>query len=437
MHPEWWVWGMDEVTARMNGMGPGMMHGRAGLGLAHPAQLETLKTELGITPAQEQAWSKYAKAVQDAAVTMKTTGESVDPDAVSKMSPADRYAFVSKMREQGQRGSAPSRRQPTSCCATLDATQKAKASDILPGIAFGPARCAGRLRANQEHKHRRYRRNPLGAAASRGSSSDTLLARIFPCRPRRRLLGARRFCCPARRRPVGRRRTAAMGASCTVGRTSPADPTIDRGTQRRAGEACVAEHAASIWLRTGSAVTGHIRELPGPVVRVRNGDTIPFRVDNRLDEETTLHWHGMLVPSHVDGGPHNTIKPGAVWSPEITIKQPASTNWFHPHPHGNTAPQVYSGLAGMMIVTDGGDRDRGLPETYGVDDLPIVLQDKRFNRDGDIVYQPDMMDMMHGFQGDTLVVNGAIASHGERACGHGAPSAAECGERPHLRSALF
>ena len=56
----------------------------------------------------------------------------------------------------------------------------------------------------------------------------------------------------------------------------------------------------------------------------------------------------------------------------------------------------------------GGGRDRGLPETYGADDLPIVLQDKRFGRDGRAVYQPDMMDLMHGFQGDTLVVNGAI-----------------------------
>ena len=146
----------------------------------------------------------------------------------------------------------------------------------------------------------------------------------------------------------------------------------------------------------------------GPVVRVRAGDTIPFRVENRLDEETTLHWHGLLVPSQVDGGPHNTIRPGGVWLPELTIRQPAATAWFHPHPHGNTARQVYSGLAGMMIISDGGDRDRGLPETYGVDDLPIVLQDKRFGRDGRIVYQPDMMDLMHGFQGDTLVVNGAI-----------------------------
>jgi FtsP/CotA-like multicopper oxidase with cupredoxin domain len=146
----------------------------------------------------------------------------------------------------------------------------------------------------------------------------------------------------------------------------------------------------------------------GPVVRVRSGDTVPFRVENRLDEETTLHWHGLWVPSHVDGGPHNTIEPGAVWSPELTIRQPATTAWFHPHPHGSTARQVYSGLAGMMIVSDGADADRGLPAAYGVDDLPVVLQDKRFGRGGTLVYEPDMMDLMHGFQGDTLVVNGAI-----------------------------
>ena len=161
----------------------------------------------------------------------------------------------------------------------------------------------------------------------------------------------------------------------------------------------------------GAAVpsTGISSSYLGPVVRVRSGDTIPFRVENRLDEETTLHWHGLLIPSDVDGGPHNTIKPGGVWTPELKINQPAATHWFHPHPHGNTAKQVYGGLAGMMIVSDGGDRDRGLPETYGVDDLPIVLQDKRFGRNGALVYEPTMMDLMHGFQGDTLVVNGAIA----------------------------
>jgi FtsP/CotA-like multicopper oxidase with cupredoxin domain len=160
----------------------------------------------------------------------------------------------------------------------------------------------------------------------------------------------------------------------------------------------------------GRAVASHgiSASYLGPVVRVRSGNTVSFRVENRLDQETTLHWHGLLVPSHVDGGPHNSIRPGAAWSPEITIRQPAATTWFHPHPHGNTARQVYSGLAGMMIVSDGNDGERGVPATYGIDDLPIVLQDKRFAGNGDIVYQPDMMDIMHGFQGDTLVVNGAV-----------------------------
>jgi cuproxidase len=160
----------------------------------------------------------------------------------------------------------------------------------------------------------------------------------------------------------------------------------------------------------GAAVpsTGISSSYLGPVVRVRSGATIPFRVENRLDEATTLHWHGLMVPSHVDGGPHNMIAPGAVWTPEITVKQPAATTWFHPHAHGSTARQVYGGLAGLMIVSDCGDRDRGLPETYGIDDLPVVLQDKRFGRNGELVYAPTMMDMMHGFQGETLLVNGAI-----------------------------
>ena len=146
----------------------------------------------------------------------------------------------------------------------------------------------------------------------------------------------------------------------------------------------------------------------GPAVRVRSGDTVSFRVENRLDEETTLHWHGPWVPSDVDGGPHNAIRPGAVWSPELAVRQPAATAWFHPHPHGRTARQVYAGLTGLMIVSDGADGDRGLPMAYGVDDLPLVLQDKRFGRGGTLVYEPDMMDLMHGFHGDTLVVNGAI-----------------------------
>jgi hypothetical protein len=147
--------GMMKGHGMMKAMGPGMkgmMHGRAGQGFADPAQLETLKAELKITPAQEQAWSKYANAVQDAAATMKTTREGVDPEAVSKMTPADRYAFVSRMREQGQKQFGAVKSAADELLAVLDATQKAKADDILPGLAFGPP-MRGAFAGDQQHKH--------------------------------------------------------------------------------------------------------------------------------------------------------------------------------------------------------------------------------------------------------------------------------------------
>jgi hypothetical protein len=118
-------------------MGPGM-RGGAGLTQLDPAQIDTLKTELGITAAQEPAWTKYAKAIQDAAATMKTAREGVDPNAVSKMSALDRFAFVSKMREQGQKQFATVQTAAQELLATLDEAQKTKATETLPGLAFGP-----------------------------------------------------------------------------------------------------------------------------------------------------------------------------------------------------------------------------------------------------------------------------------------------------------
>jgi len=143
--------GMMKDHGMMKGMGPGMMQGRAGMGLADPAQLDTLKTELKITASQEQAWGKYAKAVQEAAARMKTTRESVDPETVRKMSPADRYAFVSKMREQAQERFGAVKAAADELLATLDPTQKSEAMEVLPGLAFGPGPMRGAVAG--EHKH--------------------------------------------------------------------------------------------------------------------------------------------------------------------------------------------------------------------------------------------------------------------------------------------
>ena len=110
----------------------------------------------------------------------------------------------------------------------------------------------------------------------------------------------------------------------------------------------------------------------------------------------------------MDGGPHQPIEPGATWTPEWTVDQPAATLWYHPHPHGETENQVERGLAGMVILHDEQERALGLPADYGVDDIPVIVQDKRFEDDG------SFGTGVRGFIGpigDEVLVNGTIGPY--------------------------
>ena len=151
---------------------------------------------------------------------------------------------------------------------------------------------------------------------------------------------------------------------------------------------------------------GYSAPYLGPVIRLYRGDTVTMDVTNQLDKVTTVHWHGLLVPSELDGGPYNSIDPGQVWQPALKIDQPASTAWFHPHPHGDTARQVYMGLAGLLYVEDGSVQDLGLPWRYGLDDIPLIIQDRNFSADGELTYDFSPMAVLHGSRGDTIIVNG-------------------------------
>ena len=96
----------------------------------------------------------------------------------------------------------------------------------------------------------------------------------------------------------------------------------------------------------------------------------------------------------------------------MAVDQAAATLWFHPHPHQDTARQIYMGLAGMIIVDDGSDVRLGLPRTYGVDDFPLVLQDRSFGEDGSIAYDNkdlNQLDVIYGARGETIIVNGTVA----------------------------
>ncbi len=144
----------------------------------------------------------------------------------------------------------------------------------------------------------------------------------------------------------------------------------------------------------------------GPTLRLRTGDSVVISVTNELGESTTTHWHGADVPAEDDGGPHSVIEPGETWVADFDVIQPAATLWYHPHPHGSTAEHVYRGAAGLIIIEDDNPAAAALPATYGVDDIPVIIQDRDFTDDGQLDFAIDADD--EGRQYGTPTVNGTI-----------------------------
>jgi blue copper oxidase len=142
----------------------------------------------------------------------------------------------------------------------------------------------------------------------------------------------------------------------------------------------------------------------GPTLRARRGDRVVVNVTNRLPEASTLHWHGMHLPARADGGPHQLIDRGGTWSPAWTIDQPAATLWYHPHPHGRTEQHIYRGVAGLFLLDDPEASSLPLPRRYGVDDIPVVVQDKRLDDDGGL----DRAKL-----GGDILINGTYDPHVE------------------------
>ena len=153
--------------------------------------------------------------------------------------------------------------------------------------------------------------------------------------------------------------------------------------------------------------TSFLQKIPhsylGPIIRVKPQQKIRIRFNNELSDESIIHWHGLHVPHEMDGHPIHVIKNGEQYIYEFVVDNRPGTYWFHPHPHGQTGPQVYKGLAGLFIVED--DRDDLPSEEF---EVPIVIQDRRFDSSNQLVYlENNMMDRMIGFLGDEIIINGA------------------------------
>lgn len=146
-------------------------------------------------------------------------------------------------------------------------------------------------------------------------------------------------------------------------------------------------------------------EIPGPTLRLRQGEPVRIVVENNLDQDTTVHWHGIRLPNAMDGVPGLTqppIKPGETFTYEFTPPD-AGTFWYHPHAH--SLEQLGHGLAGALIVEE--------REPVPFDrDIAWMLMDWRLTEEGRIApgFGNSMEAAMSGRIGNLVAVNGAVVS---------------------------
>lgn len=172
--------------------------------------------------------------------------------------------------------------------------------------------------------------------------------------------------------------------------------------------------STEFWPGLQTPTSGYNGSFLGPTLVMTYGEAVALHVTNQLAEQTTTHWHGLHLPAVMDGGPHQLIEPGETWRPYFTLLDRASTMWYHPHPHahegGNTSgtgTQVYRGLAGMILVRDEASNALGLPQRYGLDEFPLIVQDRNFNPDGSFQTLEEQGGGLR--KGDHFLINGTLA----------------------------
>ncbi|WP_283680182.1 multicopper oxidase domain-containing protein [Lentilactobacillus sp. Marseille-Q4993] len=152
---------------------------------------------------------------------------------------------------------------------------------------------------------------------------------------------------------------------------------------------------------------GYNTDYLGKTIIFKQGKMIHITLKNELPELTTFHWHGLNVPGpYTDGGCHAPVYPGE--SSEIVFKcdQPAATLWLHAHPCPSTAEHVWKGLATGVVVKDDIEAKLPFPRNYGVDDIPVILQDRSFDENNQLDYLADYDP--DGVQGKVPLINGTV-----------------------------
>lgn len=146
--------------------------------------------------------------------------------------------------------------------------------------------------------------------------------------------------------------------------TSPGQPTVLAGSEF---DLFIHQTPVNLTGRARTALTVN-GSLPGPLLRWREGDTVTLRVKNRLGEPTSIHWHGILLPSTMDGVPglsFKGIEPGGLYVYQFKVKQ-HGTYWYHSH----SGLQEQQGVYGPLVI------DPKEPEPYAYQrDYVVMLSD--------------------------------------------------------------
>ncbi|MBF8702154.1 copper resistance system multicopper oxidase [Pseudomonas putida] len=146
--------------------------------------------------------------------------------------------------------------------------------------------------------------------------------------------------------------------------TSPGQPNVLSGTDF---DLYIGELPVNITgtARTAMAINGSI---PGPILRWREGDTVTLRVRNRLQQDTSIHWHGIILPANMDGVPglsFHGIAPDGMYEYKFKVQQ-NGTYWYHSH----SGFQEQVGVYGALVI------DAKEPEPFTYDrDYVVMLSD--------------------------------------------------------------
>ena len=149
------------------------------------------------------------------------------------------------------------------------------------------------------------------------------------------------------------------------------------------------------------------RVLLNPTFRAPTGANIDLTFWNALEDPGIIHWHGFKVDSNNDGHPHYAVPGGATYGYQFVIPNRAGTYWYHPHPHGLSGYQIYRGMGGIFIVEDADEvaLQRALDLHLGETDIPLILQDKHLDAEGNPVFEPTPAARFQGYLGQEVLVN--------------------------------